>query len=84
MKSKGVRGLYSGFSTTFTCSFVPSVIYFYAYEIMNEIGMKAINKVDNHLQKDSLKLMMPMATSALAYLTCVIPYMPFDIARARL
>lgn len=36
----GIRGLYSGISTTIPCSLISSMIYFASYEFMNNFGKK--------------------------------------------
>ena len=80
----GNRALFNGFSTTFPCSFIPALIYFMAYENMNKWGMKKIKEIESESTKTILKLAMPFLTSSLSEIICLLPYMPFDVVRARL
>ncbi|EAR83138.1 carrier protein (macronuclear) [Tetrahymena thermophila SB210] len=84
IKGEGFKGVFRGFSTTFPCSFVPSLLYFSSYETMNKYGMSLIKKVQNENISTALKICMPLLTSSLAEIVCLIPYMPFDVVRTRL
>lgn len=84
LQSGGKRSLFNGFTTTFPCSFVPAVIYFTCYEHMNKWGMRKIKEVENPTVATGLKLMMPLLTSSIAEIICLIPYMPFDVVRTRM
>lgn len=38
LKNEGVKSLYRGFSSTFSCSFIPTFVYFYFYEYTKKLS----------------------------------------------
>ena len=81
-KKEDVRSLYRGFSSTFSCAFVPNIVYFLIYENLNKIAKEYIKKSRPESQK--LKYCLPLVTSPFAELISLLIYLPFDIVRTRL
>ncbi len=84
-KTESVHSLYRGFSSTFNCAFVPSVVYFLIYENLNKFAKEYLrNFKDSHPFTTKLKYMLPLLTSPFAELISLLVYLPFDIVRTRL
>lgn len=85
LKKEDFRSLYRGFSSTFSCAFVPSIVYFLIYENLNKIAKEHLNKYkESHPFYNKLKYIMPLLTSPFAELVSLLIYLPFDIVRTRL
>lgn len=81
-KKEDFRSLYRGFSSTFSCTFVPTIVYFLIYENMNKVAKEYLKK--SHPEAEKLKYALPLVTSPFAELISLLIYLPFDIVRTRL
>lgn len=84
-KKEDFRSLYRGFTSTFSCAFVPNIIYFFIYEKLNKLCIEHLrNQKQNHPHFEKFKYALPMFTSPFAELVSLLTYLPFDIVRTRL
>jgi len=81
-KKEDVRSLYRGFSSTFSCAFVPSIVYFLVYENLNKCAKEYLKT--SHPETGKLKYMLPLVTGPFSEMISLLIYLPFDIVRTRL
>lgn len=84
-KKEDIRSLYRGFSSTFSCAFVPNIVYFLIYENLNKFFKEYLRTFkDTRPYMEKFKYALPMITSPFAELISLLIYLPFDIVRTRL
>lgn len=80
LKNEGVKSLYRGYMTTFSCAFVPTFVYFYCYENLKKICQKHL-EIGNH-QKAAI--FIPVFAGSISEIISLLTYLPFDTVRTRM
>ena len=80
IKNEGVRTLYRGYVTTFSCAFVPAFVYFLFYENLKDASRRVLDRYKH----EKLKVFIPAFSGAAAEILALLTYLPFDTVRTRL